>query len=138
MLVCLLQCRTKTIPVNQPCCMNIEFDGYSKEFFNKHNLYLVIEDIEENNRIQGYIDDLKDTDYINTRLVLWKIKVYDVEGNRLIDLLQLESGEYVYKKSGSLYKNDLFYNFLINKMKVQKIGNFPAPVTQEIYDDLIK
>lgn len=135
----LFQC--KSVNTNQgegTCCISLEFDGYSENYYNKHDIYLTIDNAENSSVILNYLNDLEEVGFVNTRLVLWKIKIYDSAGERLCELLKLESGKYAFKKSGNLYKNDKLYNYLIDKVQVEKIGAFPVPVTQEIYDDLIK
>jgi len=135
----LLQCKSKNISQERDtCCISLEFDGGVGEFYRKYDIYLEIEDAKSNKLILQYLNSLEEIGYVNTRLVMWKIKIYDSEGDRLCDLLKLESGEYVFKRNGDLYKSDDFYDHLVNKVQVQKIGAFPGPVTQEIYDDLIK
>lgn len=120
------------------CCIKVEFDGFSKNFFNKHDLFIEIKSKKEDKSLRNHFNNFIELDFVNTRLVLWKIKVYANNNQKIFDLIKLESGDYVFRKDGNFFKNDSLYTYLVKKMQVEDIGNFSSDVNQLIFDKLIK
>jgi hypothetical protein len=122
--------------------IEIEFDGFANEFYNKHDLIYPIEKRENIDAVLKIIENTNSiTNCKNFRLPNWKIKLYTYntsnEKNRILILSSNESeieNLMINSKCYEAAELSKFFKFLINFDGIQKHN---GALSQSQYEQLV-
>jgi hypothetical protein len=114
--------------------LQIEFDGFKKEFYKKYNLFLNVRSKSAVTDMKMMFDKSEKIFFCETRPVMWQADVYTgtkTDGELLFTVNSTTEDEVHIIKGRQCYKNDLLVETIFVMLRIDKIRDHDGPLSQE-------
>ncbi len=137
-------CSIDEKPINDQNIVLI-FGGDKNNYSRKGSIKYVVTDEKVDSVISRELQNMEFIWLYNTTGIIWAIDIYGKNGRLVCQLIYNFDDDYIFVMSGiglglkkqKWGKNDVLFNYLKDLFKVDKIGAYPGPMNQEIYDRVI-
>lgn len=122
--------------------LDIEFDGFAEEYYNKYNLWNRMDSTKHQQILEAIDNSTVLFNCPSYRPVMWKINVNGNEKNQeskqVFKIICNTYGKLSLWRGENCYDNDSLIQLMIDIMKVDEIKNFKGEMSQSDYDLILQ